>query len=240
MIEINLIPDVKQELLKAQRTRATVISASILTCIIAGGVVAALALYVFGVQFARGVISDGLIDTGYSKLSKVEDLPKMLTIQNQLGRINELNDTKQIDSRVFDVLSAVIPPAPNNVQVSNLLINAELSQLSIEGQTRSFDNLEIFKKTVDGAVITYNDGSEDKEVKLASSISTSDISYGEDASGAKVLRFTLRFVYAQELFSPTVPSLTIKLINQGNVTDSYLGIPKSIFAPRAADTSGGN
>ena len=152
MIEINLIPDVKQELLKAQRTRATVISASILTCIIAGGVVAALALYVFGVQFARGVISDGLIDTGYSKLSKVEDLPKMLTIQNQLGRINELNDTKQIDSRVFDVLSAVIPPAPNQVQVSRLSLNTDDSTLTLEGQTRAYDSMEVFKKTIDSSV----------------------------------------------------------------------------------------
>ncbi len=240
MIEINLIPDVKQELIRAERVRSVVTSTSILVGIIALAVVAVLSAYVFGVQTVRSAIADENIKKGNQQLSSVEDLSKVLTIQNQLSKISELNSQKKIDSRVFDVLSAVIPPAPNNVQVSNLLINAELSQLSIEGQTKSFDNLEIFKKTVDGAVITYKDGTDEKEVKLATSISTSDISYGEDTSGAKVLRFTLRFVYAQELFSPTVPSITIKLINQGNVTDSYLGIPKSIFAPRAADTTGGN
>jgi len=235
MIEINLIPDVKQELLKAQRTRATVISASILTCIIAGGVVAALALYVFGVQFARGVISDGLIDTGYSKLSKVEDLPKMLTIQNQLGRINELNYTKQIDSRVFDVLSAVIPPAPNQVQVSRLSLNTDESTLTLEGQTRAYDSMEVFKKTIDSSVMVYNENGEEKQVKIASEISTSDIGYGENSEGQKVLRFTLTFKYPEELFSAKIPAITIKLSINGNVTDSYLGIPKSIFTDPAKD-----
>lgn len=236
MIEINLIPDVKQELIRAERVRSVVISFSILIGIISLGVVALLAVYVFGVQTVRSALADDNIKKGSAQLANVEDLSKVLTIQNQLSKIDELNDQKKIDSRIFDVLSAVIPPAPNNVQVSNLLIDAAQSQISIEGQTRAFDVLEIFKKTVDGAVVTYKDGSDTAEVKLATDISTTDISYGEDTSGAKVLRFTLRFTYAEQLFSPTVPGIVIKLTNQGNVTDSYLGLPKSIFAPRAVDT----
>lgn len=241
MIEINLIPDVKQELIRAQRVRSVVISFSIVAGIVALGIVALLAAYVFGVQTVRSALADDGIKKGSEQLASVEDLSKVLTIQNQLSLISELNSQKKIDSRIFDVLSAIIPPAPNSVQVSSLNIDAEQSQISMEGQTRAFDALEIFKKTVDGAVITYQREDEEQEVKLASNISTSDISYGEDASGAKVLRFTLRFTYAEELFSPAVPGIVIKLINEGNVTDSYLGLPKSIFAPRATDTqeSGG-
>lgn len=235
MIEINLIPDVKQELLKAQRTRATVISASILTCIIAGGAVAALALYVFGVQFARGVFVDGAIKSGSSELAKVEDLSKMLTIQNQLSRINQLNDTKQIDSRMFDVLSAVIPPAPNDVQISRLALNADESTLTLEGQTKAYDSMEVFKKTIDSSIIVYTQDGEEKQVKIASDISTSDIGYGENSEGKKVLRFTLRFKYPEELFSAKIPTVAFKRSVNGNVTDSYLGIPKSIFTDSAKD-----
>ena len=54
MIEINLIPDVKQELLRAQKGRAVVISASIFASVIAVGVVALLLVYIFGVQGVRG------------------------------------------------------------------------------------------------------------------------------------------------------------------------------------------
>lgn len=240
MIEINLIPDVKQELLKAERIRSLVISFSIVAGLAALGVVALLAVYVFGVQTVRSALSDEAIKTGSAQLSGVEDLSKVLTIQNQLSKIDELNSQKKINSRVFEMLDAVIPPAPNSVQISTLAIDAEESTITLEGQTPSYDSLEVFKKTVDGAVMTYTVSEQAAETKLATNISTSDVSFGEDSGGAKVLRFTLSFVYPEELFSPAVPGIVIKLTNAGNVTDSYLGIPKSIFVERASDVEEGN
>ena len=235
MIEINLIPDVKQELLKAQRQRATVISVSIITCIVAGAIVTLFAIYVFGIQLGRNLILDNSIKNGSAKLSEVEDLSKMLTIQNQMSKINELNEKRTVDSRLFDVLSAVIPPAPNSVQVSVLSMNAEESTIRLEGQTRAYDSMEVFKKTIDSSVIVYTENGEEKQVKLASDISTTDISFGANADNQKVLRFTLSFKYPEELFSAKTTSPTIKLSINGNVTDSYLGIPKSIFTERAKD-----
>lgn len=239
MIEINLVPDVKQELIKAERVRSVVISTSILAGIIALGIVGVLAAYVFGVQSVRGALDDDAIKKGGAQLASVEDLSKVLTIQNQLSKISELNSQKKIDSRIFEVLLAVIPPAPNDIQVSSLLIDAANSRISLEGQTPTYDTLEVFKKTIDGAVITYKLDGEDQQTKLASEISTTDVSFGEDSTGAKVLRFTLSFVYPEELFSPKVPAVVVKLTNQGNVTDSYLGLPKSIFVQRATDLEEG-
>ena len=235
MIEINLIPDVKQELIKAERVRSVVISTSIFAGIIALAVVGLLAAYVFGVQTVRSALDDDAIKKGGAQLASVEDLSKVLTIQNQLSKISELNSQKKIDSRVFDVLSAVIPPPPNDIQVSSLLIDAANSRISLEGQTPTYDTLEVFKKTIDGAVITYKIDDEEQQTRLATQISTSDVSFGEDSTGAKVLRFTLSFVYPEELFSPSIPGVVVKLTNQGNVTDSYLGLPKSIFVQRAGD-----
>ncbi len=239
MIEINLIPDVKQELIKAERVRAVVISTSIFAGIAALAIVGVLAAYVFGVQTVRSALSDDAIKKGGAQLASVEDLSKVLTIQNQLSKISELNSQKKIDSRIFDVLLAVIPPAPNNIEVSTLVIDAANSRVSLEGQTPTYDTLEVFKKTIEGAVIVYKIDDEEQQTNLASEISTSDVSFGEDSTGAKVLRFTLSFVYPEELFSPTIPGVIVKLTNQGNVTDSYLGLPKSIFVPRAGDLEGG-
>lgn len=235
MIEINLIPDVKQELLRAQRTRTAVISFSILTSIIAGGVLVVLALYVFGVQTVRSALLDGQITSGSQQLSKVEDLSKILTIQNQLSKISELNASKNMDSRVFDMLSAVTPSGNNSVQFSSITVDSDNTTIRLEGQTNAYDSMEVFKKTVASAIIEYADNGEQKTVNLASDISTSDVSYGEDASGQKVLRFVLTFTYPQELFSPAVVAPTFKLSVNGNVTDSYLGIPKSLFTERAKD-----
>lgn len=236
MIEINLIPDVKQELIKAQRIRATVISFSILIGIIAIGVVTLLAVYVFAFQTVRSVVADDAIKKGSQELASVEDLSKTLTIQNQLTKLSILNDSKKIDSRIFDVLAAVIPPAPNDVRISNLSVDSATSTVTMEGQAaNSYAAVEVFRKTIDGAKVAFTNDDGTQEVNLASNVSTGETSYGEDASGAKVLRFTLSFTYATELFAPSSKNVTIKISTQGNVTDSYLGVPKSIFVDRATD-----
>ena len=112
--------------------------------------------------------------------------------------------------------------------------------ITIEGQARnSYAAVEVFKKMISGAKFKYDDVSGTKqELFLASNISTSDTSYGEDASGVKVLRFTLDFVYAPELFSPLSKNVTISISNNGNATDSYLGVPNSIFVDKAKDLPG--
>ena len=241
MIEINLIPDVKQELIHARMVRSAVVSISIIATIAALAVVAVISIYVFGVQSVRSGLADDQIKKGTAQLASVEDLSKMLTIQNQLTKMTDFNDEKKIDSRIFTVLQAIIPPAPNAVQVSNLTIDATAGTISFDGQTPTYPSLETFKKTIAAANIRYKDEQGTQtDLPLASSLGVSNVSYGEDADGAKVLRFTVSFVYAPELFSPKLTDPTIVLINGGNVTDSFLGIPKSLFADRATDTEGAN
>lgn len=239
MIEINLIPDVKQELIRARMVRSAVISGAIVAIIAAAALVVVLSVYVFGVQALRSTVADAAIKKGSESLASVEDLSKMLTIQNQLTKMSALNDAKNVNSRVFDVLQAIIPPSPNEVQISSLVIDASEEAggtITFEGQTPSYPSLEAFKKTIAAAYVRYEDADKNKtDVILATNLSISNVSYGEDASGTKVLRFTVSFTYAPELFSPVTQTPTIVLINGGNVTDSYLGIPKSIFTDRAVD-----
>lgn len=230
MIEINLIPDVKLELIKAERARTGVISIAFLAGVISLGVVVLLALYVYGIQGARGLVADAAIDTEYKKLSAIEDLSKTLTIQHQLETITSLNDEKRMDARVYDLLDAIVPPAPNEVQVANLIQDNENGSITISGQTGSYDSVEAFKKTIDGAVITFNgEDNTEQTVKLASNISVASVGFGEGANGQSVVTFDMVFSYAPEMFSAKIPTVTVKLTNAGNVTDSFLGVPRSIF-----------
>jgi len=239
MIEINLIPAVKQELIKVQRARATVISFSILIGLAALAAVTLLAIYVFAVQTVRSVVADDAIKKGSQQLAGVEDLSKTLTIQNQLTKISGQHDQKKIDSRIFDVLRAIVPPAPNNVQISDLSIDSSTSTITVQGQAaNSYAAVEVFRKTIEGAKVNYTNVDGSQSVILASNVSTGDTSYGEDATGAKVLRFTLSFTYAPELFASSSNNASVVITTQGNVTDSYLGVPKSIFVDRAADLKG--
>lgn len=242
MIEINLVPDIKQELLRAQIIRARVIFGSVTLGVISVVVVVLLVIYVFTFQTVRSSLADTSIQQGGDKLAAVTDLTKTLTIQNQLTKISVLNSDKKIDSRIFDVLNTIIPPSPNNILISNLAVNSASKLITIDGQAaNSYAAVEIFKKTIEGAVLRYIDIYDaPQEVVLASDISTSNTSYGEDTTGSKVLRFTLSFIYAPELFSPASKGISVVITIDGNVTDSYLGVPKSIFADRAIDITGVN
>lgn len=243
MIEINLIPDVKQELLKAKRVRTYVISGAVVVGIASVALVVLMALYLFTVQTIRGNIIDSSITNKGKELSGVADLSKMLTVQSQLTSLSEMHNTKNIDSRLFDILTSVNPAAPNQVAVSSAKVDAATKTISIEAQAvNGFEAAEAFKKTILDTSIVYQDLIEDKSmtVKLTDNVSTSDMSYGEDANGKKVLRFAMSFIYNDSVFARTSSSAVIAGPNTKNVTDSYLQVPQSLFSQRATSSGEGN
>ena len=241
MIVITLVPEVKQELLRAQKVRNAVISLSVIVSIVAVGVVVLLAVWIFLVQGVRGFTLDKAIDDRSKKLASVEDIENTLTIQNQLTQLQKMHDDKKIDSRVFDLLQTVNPPAPNDVRVTSLKVDAGEKTVTLEAQAKGgYAALEVFKKTLAATSIKYVEDGKAQSVPLASTISDTDRSYGEDTNGAKVLRFTLAFTYPEELFANTVDNVTIQAPSKSNVTDSYLGVPQSLFTSKASDLEGEN
>jgi Tfp pilus assembly protein PilN len=243
MIEINLIPDVKQELLKAKRVRTLVISGALVVGVVSVGLVVILALYLFTVQSIRGNILNGSITSKSKELEGVDDLSKMLTVQSQLAALSQMHSTKNIDSRLFDILTAVNPAAPNQVSVSSARIDAETKTISIEAQAvNGFEAAEAFKKTILDTAIVYKDASSNENMtkKLTYNVSTSDMSYGEDSNGKKVLRFAMSFVYDEAVFARTSTEAVIAGPNTKNVTDSFLQVPQSLFSQRATSAGGDN
>jgi hypothetical protein len=235
MIEINLIPDVKQELLNANRVRTYVMSGAVITGIVAVAIVVLMALYLFTVQGIRSNLTDSSITEKSKQLNGIADLSNMLTIQNQLSRLSEMHASKNIDSRIFDLLTAVNPAPPNQVAVSSAKIDAETKTVTIEGQAvNGYEAAESLKKTILSTSVTYRDES-NKTVTtpLTEDVSTSEMSYGEDATGKKVLRFTMSFTYADVFFARSSKDAVIIRPDMKNVTDSYLRIPQSLFGARA-------
>ena len=132
MIEINLIPDVKREYLKTRALRNAVVSVSIFTGIAVVGLAAALGV-VFGGQLVTEALQDGTIKNEAAQMREIEDLDKVVTIQKQLSVIDGQHADKSIDSRLFDVMAAINPPAPNSVTISTLRLNPEEKTIMIEG-----------------------------------------------------------------------------------------------------------
>lgn len=238
MIEVNLIPDVKHQLLKARSLRVKIISVCTLASIIAGGAVVLLCVYVFGVQTVANVLADNATKDGYDKLSKVEDLSKMLTIQDQLSEISSLEKDKSRTSRVFDMLETVIPSGKNAVTYSNLKLDTEESTITIEAEAKNgYEALEVFKKTINQTRFYFQDeeGAEESVNIAAAPVMDGDRSYGQSSDGGRVLRFTLSFEYAPELLSPMSKNGSIRAPEKQNATDSAKGVPKSLFTSGAKD-----
>lgn len=237
MIEINLIPDIKRELIQTQRARSFVVMVSTIVGVTAIIIISLLALYIFSVQQIRGNGLDTQITTENKTLSEVKDLSKMLTIQNQLTKISQINDNKKIDSRIFNLLDNISPPSPNNISISNVSVDSTEETISIDGQAIiGYSALETLKKMVIGAQIKYIDSDNKPQyLALADNVTTKDVSYGEDSNGIKVLRFTIVFNYAVELFAVDIKNPLVVITENGNVTDSYQGLPRSIFTDKATD-----
>ncbi len=241
MIEINLVPDVKQELINAQRIRTTVITLSIFAGIAALGIVIILALWVVLVQGGRDSYYNSAITSEHAKLVKVDDISNTLTVQHQLNTLSLMHKDKTIDSRIFDVLTTINPPAPNTIEITTSSLDAESKTIKIEAQVKSgFPGLEVFKKTIAATKFEYVSEGVKQSVPLAAQINHSDVSYGEDDDGQRVLRFTVSFAYPDELFSRNVESTVLVGPTRTNATDSFVGIPNSLFAPKASDPKEGN
>lgn len=231
MIEINLLPNVKRELLKTRAMRNRVISISFLVGGASIATVVVLAL-ILGSQFAAEAVQGGVIKDRNDKLMAVEDLNKVVTIQHQLTKINEQHSRKKLNSRIFDVITAVNPVAPNNVSFSDIKVNPESKTITLEGSAvNGYSALETLKKTILNTKVQTTDGDKSSEVSLTKEIKDGDTSFGENSEGKKVLQFSFSFEYAEELLAPANNGTVSVLTPTGkvDVTDSRQGIPDSLF-----------
>lgn len=243
MIQINLIPDVKQEMLRSQRMRNVAISFSIVIGIIAVGIVVIL-MVVLGAQTAVQKFEEGQITSEYKKLSSVSDLNSALTIQNQLAAISGQNDTRTIDSRLLDVLAAINPAPPNDVKLSKVTLDPVQGTMMLEGSAAGgYPSTDVFRKTILNTTVSAKQQGSDttQDVPLTPSVTLQDTSYGEDASGAKVVRFTIIFNYPEGMFDNRMSDVKVSTPSARiDVTDSKTRIPDSMFSQAAKDIKEGN
>lgn len=145
MIQFNLLPDVKQEYIKAKRLKHSVIVISMLTAAAALFIFVMLFLtvYVFQRQTINNLESD--IDTYSSTLKGTKDLDKILTIQNQLKSLPELHDQKPVTSRLFTYVTQLTPA---QVSIGNIELDYEEGTLTMSGKADSLGTINKFVDTL--------------------------------------------------------------------------------------------
>jgi len=201
MISLNLLPDVKKDLLRVRRERNLVVSISV---VVVGASIGVLLLLsgTLGVLVATKALMENGIKNDEQMIKqaqKKKQLDKYITIQNQLKQIGKLKSDQQVYSRLMDYLTQLNPAAPNNVQISSATIEAPAGSsgstsssssssasadgitMTIEGKTTNFSALDVYKNTLSKAQLSYEVEEEDTSSDSESS-ANSDGTYSKETS----------------------------------------------------------
>lgn len=235
MIEINLLPEVKLQYVRAQKARRRVISFVSIGGIAAVGLVALFAVYVYAVQPVRGLVIDNGIKDANSKLTSVKDLNNYLTIQQQLKDLPELHAGKPIYSRIISYLPILNPSAPNNIHVTQLAIDTsvEANALTIQAYASTYTAATVFESTLKSTQFSYTADGQTQTVSLFSDVKLSNTSLGQDSNGNKIVAFTVMLKIDENAFAFASTNASISVPNK-NATGSAQSVPE-VFA----NTTGG-
>ena len=216
MIQFNLLPDVKIEFVKAQRTKRLVMGVAIIATITSFTVFLLLFMAVQGVQRKSIGDLDADIKKYSSELKSTPDLDKILTIQNQLAVLDGLHDDKVAASRIFGLMQQVTPA---DVTIADHTVNFEENTMTITGEAPALDKVNTYTDTLKFATFT-RDGEE--SVKAFSAVVLSQFS--RDSTGST---YTITLGFDPALFDI---NQEVKLVVPKTVTTrSVVGQPLDIF-----------
>ena len=131
MIQINLLPDITIQYIKARRQKRLVMLGSTIASI------AAVAIFIFLIVMVDVLQKKNLSDlnrditSNSQQLQNTPNLNKILTVQNQLDSLTALHGKKPVTSRLFAFLPQVTPA---HTTIEKLNADFSKNTLSISGE----------------------------------------------------------------------------------------------------------
>jgi hypothetical protein len=215
MIQLNLLPDVKLEYIKAERSRRLVLSISFLVAAVSI-VLLLLLLSVEGLQkkHLNDLTKD--INSESSKLQKEPQISKILTVQNQLQSLTSLHAQEPAASRVFDYLNQV---TPSNVSIADFKIDFTQQTSTITGTAANLADVNQYVDTLKYTTFTTGDGSPGQPAFSNIVLSSFSLNGGGQGSG-QAASYTITLSY-----NPTIFDITQNVkLSVPNVTTTHLTI----------------
>lgn len=198
MIQLNLLPDVKLQYVRAQRSRRLVLTIAFL----AAAASLALLILLLGVSgLQKKHLSDLRRDIA-SETNKLQDEPqinKILTVQNQLESLTTLHDGKPAASRLFDYLNQ-LTPAQVNITSFNIDFAQQTATITGTGDTLSSINkyIDTLKYT------TYTSDADSKSAPAFTNIVLGSFGLnGNTKDTSQVATYTITLAYDKNIFDIT-------------------------------------
>lgn len=218
MIQFNLLPDVKLEYIRTQRTKRTVV----LIAGLVSGVSISLALLLFlAVNVAQRTHLNNLnndISQLSQELETTPDLDKVLTVQNQLSRLAELHDKKPVATRLSDYITQV---TPNEVTIGELVVSFEDNTILFKGAA---DSLKTVNEFVDTLKFTDYETEEGAGNRAFSDVVLRN--FGRDSETAS---YEVELIFDPVIFSSAVDIEFV--VPQTTTTRSVTEKPSPLFQP---------
>lgn len=214
MIQFNLLPDVKLQYIKTQRTKRTVITIAIISSIVA------LAIFAFlfvSVRVFQKIALDNASDDAKklsSQLTGVEDLNKILTVQNQLSSVNSLHDQKVDAKRIPEFFNQL---TPTQATISSLTVDYDAGTMNIIGQAPTLDIVNKFVDTL--KFTTYQvDGGDEKPRAFNDVVLSTFGRSDEQATYVMTLSFAPEIFKKENKVTLVVPAVTTtrSVLNQSS------------------------
>ena len=249
MISINLLPDVKKNLLRVRRERNLVVTVSIVAVAASVG-----ALFLLGAMLAGATIIKnghiGKIDDYESEIEEAKDkdqLNEYLTVQNQLSQIDGLKGEQKVYSRLMDYLVQLNPAAPNNAALTSVSIEDgdDGIAITLEGTTANYATLNVYKNTLINAILKYEEKTDDESsdeqdddesdtvndekaerINLFSSVTVRSTNFVDDGKNGNSVRFDIMAVFDPKAFDSSIENQSIE-IPEEVVSDGDQNAPKS-------------
>lgn len=221
MIQLNLLPDVKLEYIKAEKQRRLIMSISIIA-VIAAVSLTVLLLVISTIQKARLSSLSDSIKSDISKLQEKPQIDEILTVQNQLKSLTGLHTQKPAVTNINAMLNEVTPV---NVSISEFNVIYTEQKITITGGA---DSLSSVNKYIDTLKFTKFGESGVKDKKLAfSKVVMTDFGVNQDSNDPKqTVNYTIDMAYVPEIFDITkkidwlVPSQVTTRSELNRPTDS--------------------
>lgn len=236
MIGINLLPDIKQEYLKSQRIKRTILAISFL---VSAGVISIVVLFGIFVFVGQRVHLSGLqkdIDNTISKLQAIEDLDKIVTIQKQLEKLPELHDKKPAVYRFFQLFLPKLVPNDVNLNAIDIRVT-DRYEMEISGEAKDFKAVNTFADTLKFAELVPAEGTAGENALRPFTNVVVD-SYDKDD---EITSYKIELVFDPSLFDKT-QNVTIRvpsIISSPSVTErpgALFQLPVQTDQPQEEDT----
>lgn len=227
MIQFNLLPDIKQEFVKVNRTKHAVVIISILVSVVLV-IIFLLLLSWDGLQKKNLNDINSDINTSKTKLLGTNDLNQILTIQNQLNALPALESQDPMVSNIFGYLSEITPDAAT---ISTLSTDYGQHTMQISGDADSLATINVFADTL--KFTTYSVvGSKQTKPAFSDVVLSAFGVQGGDTTYTLSLDFDPALFSSASKVALTVPSKT--------TTRSETEQPTDLFKQTTKATTTGN